>query len=114
MQCHTQNLGDACLSGSTASSAREAGRSFGYKWTTGPMTTVRDGQGFRKAIAVTRVSSAAWLWFSECSRRDTLVHGNHPYSIIQLNSRCGVNVIFFVGACRKESSKLELGNKAVE
>ncbi len=114
MQCHTQNLGNACLVGSTASSARRAGRSFGCKWITCQITTVRDGQGFRKAIAVTRVGFAAWVWFLECNRRDTVVHGNHPYSIIQLKSRCDVNVIFFVGAYREESSKLELGNKAVE
>jgi hypothetical protein len=31
MQCHTQNLGNACLLGSIASSARSAGRSFGCK-----------------------------------------------------------------------------------
>ena len=78
MQCHTQNFGNACLSMSTASSARRAGRSFGYKWLTGPITTVRDGHRLPKAVAVTRVSSAAWVWFSECISSDTMVHVDHP------------------------------------
>jgi hypothetical protein len=81
MQCHTHYVGNACLSGSTASSARRAGRSFGYKWIMGPIATVRDGQGFRKAIAVTRVSSPPWWWFSECSSSDRVVHGNYPNSV---------------------------------
>ena len=81
MQCHTQNPGNACLSGSTDPSARIASRSFGYKWITGPLTTVRDGQRLPKAVAVTRVRSSAWVWFSECSRGDTVVHGNNPYNV---------------------------------
>ena len=81
MQCHTHYVGNACLSGSTASSARRAGRSFGYKWIMGSITSVRDGQGFRKAIAVTRVSSSAWVWFSKCSRCYEVVQGNYPNSV---------------------------------
>jgi hypothetical protein len=85
MQCHTQYVGDACLLGSIASSARRVGRSFGSKWKTGPIATVRDGQGFRKAIAWTRVSSPPWWWFSECSSSDRVVHGNHPYIVRRSN-----------------------------
>jgi hypothetical protein len=81
MECHTQNPGNAFLSGSTDPSARIAGRSFGYKWITGPLTTVCDGQRLPKAVTVTRISTAAWVWFSECSRCDTVVHGNNPYNV---------------------------------
>lgn len=59
MQCHTQYVRNDCFAGYTASSARRAGRSFGHKWITGPITTVLDGQRFPKAVAVTRISSAA-------------------------------------------------------
>ena len=82
MQCQTQNLFNACLAGSTASSASRAARSFGFKWLTGPITTVRDGHSFPKAVAVTRVSSSAWVWFSECSRCYEVVHGNYPNSVV--------------------------------
>jgi len=81
MQCHTHYVGNACLSGSTASSAREAGRSFGYTCIAGPITTVLDGHRFPKAVAVTRVSSSAWVWFSECSRCYEVVQGNYPNSV---------------------------------
>jgi hypothetical protein len=74
MQCHTQNFGNACLSGSAASSASKEGRSLGYKWIMGSITTSRGGQRFPKVIAVTRVSSAAWRWFSEGSRSNRMVH----------------------------------------
>ena len=87
MQWHNQNLGNACLSGSTASSTSRAGRGFGHKWLTGLISTVRDGHRLPKAIAVTRVSSAAWVWFSECISSDRVVHGNHPYSVISKRLR---------------------------
>jgi len=68
MQCQTQYLGNACLSGSIASSARRVGRSFGCKWKTGPKATVSDGQGFPKAIGINRVSSM----LHGCGSRNTL------------------------------------------
>jgi len=37
-----------------------------------------------KASAVTRVGFAAWKWFSESGRRGTVVLGNHPYSVRQV------------------------------
>jgi hypothetical protein len=74
MQCHTQYVRNDCFAGYTASSSRRAGRSFGHEWITGLITTVRDGQRLPKAVAVTRVSSSAWVWYSECISSDRVVN----------------------------------------
>ena len=37
-----------------------------------------------------------------------------PHSVMRINSRCGINVILFVGASREEDSELVLGEKAVD
>jgi len=63
------------------SAARKAGGSNGYRWITGPITTVRDGRMSPEALADTRVVLSAWKWFSERTWSSTVVLGNHPYSV---------------------------------
>ena len=72
----------AVLDSCPASSAsRRAGGSNGYRWITGPITTVRDGRMSPEALADTRVVLSAWKWFSERTWSRTVVLGNHPYSV---------------------------------
>jgi hypothetical protein len=72
----------AVLDGCHASSAsHRAGGSNGYRWITGPITTVRGGRMSPEALANTRVVMSAWKWFSEWTWSSIVVLGNHPYSV---------------------------------
>ena len=64
-----------------ASAAPRAGGSNGYRWITGPITTVRDGRMSPKALADTRVVLSAWKWFSERRCSSPVVLGNHTCSV---------------------------------
>ena len=78
-----QILGNACLPGPAVFSARTADRSTGYKWITGPITTVRREHILPKSPAVARVGFIAWKWFTESTRSGAVVLGNHPCSVIR-------------------------------
>ena len=69
------------LPGPTTSQGRRADHRYGYKWKSGPITTVHDGRIVPTAAAVTRVGSAAQKWFSESSRSGIAVLGNQPISV---------------------------------
>jgi hypothetical protein len=76
-----QILGNACFARADNLQTRRAGRGYGYKWISGPITTVQDGHIVPKATAVTRVGSAAQQWFSESSGSGIVVLGNQPISV---------------------------------
>lgn len=71
----------------TTSQARGAERRYGYKWISGPMTTVHDGHIAPKATAAPKVNSAAQKRFSESSGSGTVVFGNQPISVGRIRGK---------------------------
>ena len=70
-----------------ASAARRAGGSNGYRWITGPITTVRREHILPKSLAVARVGFIAWKWFTEGTKSVAVVLGNHPCSVREMGHR---------------------------
>ena len=83
---NTQILGNSCLMRPAVFSARTADLSTGYKWITGPITTVRREHTLPKSPAVARVGFTTWKWFTESTRSSAVVLGNHPCSVRRTNN----------------------------
>jgi hypothetical protein len=64
-----------------ASAARRAGGSNGYRWITGPITTVHSEHFCSELAAVARVGLVARRWLSDKNRSAAVVLGNHPISV---------------------------------
>jgi hypothetical protein len=66
-----------------ASAARRAGVSDGYRWITGPITTVHNEHFCSELAAVARVGLVTRRWLSVKNRSAAVVLGNHPISVIR-------------------------------
>ena len=72
----------AMLDNCPASSASyRAGGSNGYRWITGPITTVRNEHFCSELAAVARVGLVTRRWLSDKNRSAAVVLGNHPISV---------------------------------
>ena len=69
------------LPGPITSRGRRADHRYGYKWISGPITTVHDERIVPNATAVTRAGSNAQKWFSESSRSGIVILANQPISV---------------------------------
>ena len=64
-----------------SSASYRAGDSNGYRWITGPITTVCNEHCCSELAAVARVGSVTRRWLSDKNRSAAVVLGNHPISV---------------------------------
>jgi len=79
---------------SAASAAHRAGGSNGYRWITGPITTVHKEHFCGELAAVARVGLVTRRRLSDKNRSAAVVLGNHPISVRRIGGKgegIGVN-----------------------
>ena len=74
-----------------ASAVRRAGGSNGYRWITGPITTVHNEHFCGELAAVARVGLVARSWLSDKNNRAAVVLGNHPISVGRTGTLIPIN-----------------------